>query len=339
MKIINGNVVQKMDRDIFRIFLQDTYIRGGMPEQEAEEAKSRLLGLVAPYVPKKLYRYRAGMGRDVDALRKEEIWFSKPKKMNDLFDTLIGYDPKKVKDQLMEDFFQLQKSRNENNPIAQSIFSGMPNSSKDWEKMVRGELKTLSKDFQDEIHIACFSEEINSPSMWGNYANENKGFALAYDFEKFYCEPEEQRECYLLPVIYGEKPYDSTDFMRWYYWQMKLADNVDNQLLTLQQYQTALSHNCCPDELAAIKAMLYKSKKWKEEKEWRLISYGNEPDRQKEHFNLTKKPVALYLGYKIEEKKQNRLEKIAQRKKIPVYKMEIIPNTYKLRAKLISSNC
>lgn len=89
----------------------------------------------------------------------------------------------------------------------------------------------------------------------------------------------------------------------------------------------------------ATKIILHKSNEWAPEKEWRMIYSSLRSDIQNQEYSFgIKKPVAIYLGRRIKPINQKILLSIAKEKAIPVYKMELAPNTYALKPKLIQGD-
>lgn len=345
-----------------------------IPENTAlEEALAQIRPLndfLEAAVPEKLYRYRSCNELSLNALLQDEVWFSKPSKMNDDFDAMISYDLRKCEEKIVASFDlvnhivnairngdTIEKPFDEliSRPVIEKIKRA---SEEEWTEAItkaenvcknkfRTRLPLLASMLQENHKIACFSESIKSPLMWGHYANSSTGFALAYDFRNFaYCECSDclktgeeckkRKDCILLPIIYGNIPYDATEYISWLY-QMRALE--ENRELTSSQYQIARAFLPCPDKFMSVKILLHKSKEWEPEKEWRLACHWNDPEIQKRDYSyVIKKPVALYMGRKIKPIDENKLITIARDKGIPVYKMEIGRTTYSLKPKLLSMN-
>ena len=89
----------------------------------------------------------------------------------------------------------------------------------------------------------------------------------------------------------------------------------------------------------ATKIVLHKSNEWAPEKEWRMTFFCLSSGIQNQEYSFgIKKPVSIYLGRKIRPINQKILLSIAKEKDIPVYKMELAPNTYTLKPKLIQGD-
>lgn len=144
----------------------------------------------------------------------------------------------------------------------------------------------------DLYRISCFSETPCSNLMWGHYADKHKGFCLEYDVEKL-----TDKLNLLLPVVYTEKPFDASDIL-----DMR---GIDDKFATL-----------CP--------VLFKSKDWSYEKEWRIISFNR--DNQIELYNVSDAITGVFLGFNTFSKdvsdKVDKLEQIANEMNIAIYRME-----------------
>lgn len=144
----------------------------------------------------------------------------------------------------------------------------------------------------DLFRISCFSETPCSNLMWGHYADKHKGFCIEYDVEKLTNELK-----LLMPVVYTEKPFNASDIL-----DMR---GIDDQLAIL-----------CP--------ALFKSKDWAYEKEWRIVSFNR--NDEKEFYNVSNAITGVFLGFNTFSKDVNNevdtLEKIANEMNIKIYRME-----------------
>src|SRR5699024_10359065 len=125
-----------------------------------------------------------------DAFSDDQLWFSKPKVMNDDFDALISYDEEVINRQITENFqraFQVVNAIKNGEivpelikrvlPQMQTIEKNILHTSADdiqtrfaegkqaFQKYAQAELPPLSTLIQDKIKIACFSESIESALM------------------------------------------------------------------------------------------------------------------------------------------------------------------------------
>ena len=340
-------------------------------QQDAQREKKRekIEGIMKReniLVPQYLYRYRSCVERCFDALEKEELWFSKPNRMNDDYDAMIPYNPNIIKKKISEHFKllsermkALRSGQIQDNGFSNLILEKHIETIKEWSeeelkrkiedgkqqaiREVDNEFPLLATLLQETQKVACFSESITSPLLWGHYAENSSGFALAYKFENtFYGEWQEDKASYtLLPVKYGESPYVSTEenVEEYIYWCYHRAVLEQNSLMSKEQKEEARKRLPCPDESLGEELLFHKSKEWEPEKEWRMACHWEDPDVQNRDYScIKKKPDALYLGRKIAPANEERLLLLSKEKRIPVYKMEIDYTTYSLQPKLLSTN-
>lgn len=173
-----------------------------------------------------------------------------------------------------------------------------------------------------KYNIACFSENNNSPLMWGHYADGHKGFCLEYDFTENLTDCNQScgniRACskFLLetpiaPICYSEHRLDATAGILSIIQQM-----LKNEIrLGMNDYFS--------DMLLCIKCLLTKSSDWHYEKEWRLFSQFSNEFKQHESI-MIKKAKAIYLGSSMFQKHKQELLSIAEEKEIPCY--QVVPS-------------
>lgn len=358
-----------MDRENYKKLLHSISVPGALPAEEKSKRYKPIIDFLQTEIPSALYRYRSCGELSFGAFSEDQLWFSKPKVMNDDFDALISYDGEAINRQITENFqraFQVVNAIKNGEivpelikqvlPQMQTIEKNILQTSADdiqtrfaegeqaFQKYAQAELPPLSTLIQDKIKIACFSESIESALMWGYYTDNSSGFALAYDFRDFqypncskYNSPCLNGGAFnLFPVIYSDERFDATEYVSWL-WQQNMIHEING--FTEEQKAILKELLPCPDDFMATKIVLHKSNEWASEKEWRMTFFCLDSDIQnQEHSFGIKKPVAIYLGRKIKPINQKKLLSIAKEKNIPVYKMELAPNTYALKPKLIQGD-
>lgn len=137
--------------------------------------------------------------------------------------------------------------------------------------------------------LCCFSKTPSSNLMWGHYANKHTGFCLEYDVSRF------PKECQVvLPVIYTEEPFDAS------------------MILDMRGIE---------DKYAALSPLLFKSKDWSYEKEWRAI-ISNDGGTIPIIKSVPGAISGVYLGLNAYGDNRNKLEEWADNNGIPAYQME-----------------
>lgn len=130
--------------------------------------------------PPYLYRYRANNDNTIDELRRNYIYFSDRKELNDPYDSIpslidVSNDPKELEKTfklLLEQIVDLK---------SKAFFA------KNYSKENISELiKKNIEPFLNQFGIACFSINALNLLLWANYSNNSKGICLQYnmDFDK-----------------------------------------------------------------------------------------------------------------------------------------------------------
>ena len=360
-----------MDINEFRMILDKTIVPANLPSPEMNDRIEPLIKSAQSIMPSSLFRYRRCDERSIDAFYNDRVWVSTADCMNDGFDTRLFFDKKAIREwgawfldpSNREQALKTLDEKKEP-PVGLCLFPGMDQmyrtfaAATDTEKeqmlsrfgeMVKDEVSfavdALADNSQQAHKFCCLSKRIDSASMWGQYANNETGFVLAYDCRNLSSsvplESGYQRKCMCFPIIYSEYRYQvSADYI-----QFLLAYRLMHIALVRSGYasyvpgatQAVLNGFVCPDILVPMKIALNKSLEWEREEEWRLFCSGNDdPNFQNaKHAYFTLKPTALYLGRRISSIYQKILVDIAKEKSMPVYKMHLDDDvaTYKLFGK------
>lgn len=314
----------------------------------------KLSDFVKTNIPNKLYRYRNISEYNISALKNEEVWMTKPSLMNDYWDSATIIYSEKVKEyyeknyeQFLDEAVKLQLEitnvdldilnmlglkkeefaecliEMRNNQLLINLFKEMIR-----EKCERIFPKVefkgskIEKDFQSMRYIACFSENITSNLMWGQYAASHTGFALEYDFKVALnrCKYKDENclnlymNFLILPVIYKEM-YDISKFA---------YDVGERSLLSVLYKDISKYHFRGNMTLSYLLPYIYKSEEWSIEKEWRLLSPIGENfnlEREKDHICIHFPPSAIYCGVRMLDKDKKILKDIADEKHIPIFQM------------------
>lgn len=365
--------MKKPEIKLYKQLLEGTIVPSNLPIDEQEKLYQPLNEFLSKNTPQKLFRYRECTELNIDAFDKSQIWASHSIDMNDDYDARIYYSRNLIQKQL-KNFYENDNSLK----ILTDIQNGkeIPANIRTFpyatdvinliKQTTHGQLLEAANYFNTylvsnfqacidslietakrSLKFACFSESIESPAMWGLYANDGKGFALSYDFTNnnfcdcYRCEEsntccELRHMCHLMPINYSSLRYDGTDFII-YLAQCKILQDMALKQNFLIPYHIMNSIIFC-DNFASSKVALHKSSEWRHEKEWRLFCNSQDSKfNAEEHSVISKAPSALYLGRNISQINEKILKRIAEEKCIPVYKMEISENSrrYKLIPKLI----
>ena len=354
-------MVLEMNQKEYLSLLNNTHIWSNSSVQEQNAALTPLVEYIHRITPKDLYRFRDCSERSFDAFYRDQIWTSSADVLNDDFDARLFFRLEELKEwiQAQKGIYtirELEKNYKETGEIPTFLRELFPaieimlKQSKGVPEVFEDRIKKLFLDdcdrygtnliqlTQQNSMIACFSTNIQSPLMWGQYANSASGFALAYDFKNAPLFDDDnqfskQYVCELYPVCYSDKRFDATDYAKdfWIHYVMqtvlKITGVAFNPGILLQVLPQI-------DQFTNRKIALIKSKEWAPEKEWRLFISSKSPGViTSKHLPIPKRPSAIYLGSRISEINERILCSIAKEKNLPIYRMEIKNNQngYKLR--------
>lgn len=263
-----------MDRNQFGQLLPSTIV----PENISSEEHKRLLMPIAKalivMLPEKLYRYRSCSTLNIDAFDKDLVYAVTADKFNDPYDTLIKYNVGELGPMFKESFIEISE-------------------------MIR-KIST----------IACFSEMVQSVTMWSHYADNHEGFALEYDL-RFIPTKGDAMGCSIFPVVYDDHRFEATDFIAWCF--------AKGYGIDIKQ----------PDQFAHFKVSLHKSTQWEYEKEWRLFHNLQDGSDKSRATSITIVPKAIYYGADISPINRKLLHFVAREKGIAEYDMYIDSASFK----------
>lgn len=293
---------------------------------DIEAAKS----LKIKYIPTKLYKYREFNKFSQENFKNDTVWINTSYEYNDPYDCALdlSISLESINRIRKNTIHLFRKNRGlKISPKEERFLNECSNLREFYMNLAKKDLQTtkerynpeeiveatmnainkehnlLIEKYRDKVQksiLNCsFSEVKDSILMWSHYAKNHSGFCIQYNFKKLGEKSDLTRM--LQPVIYKNEIFDITPYMK----DMK-------------------NLNCL---MISYLAMI-KSTKWKYEKEWR---YSCVWGPSAEPFNKgVNTPTAVYLGAKMEEKDALFIKKIAKEKSIPVYKMKMKSNEFKL---------
>lgn len=340
----------------FEHLLYGTIIDSTCSQEVAKTKIKSLQEWIIDNIPHRLYRFRANTKYAVDAFRNDEVWGSNLWELNDPYECIPFYNldllQKILENELsFERILKLICSIKEGNiseELAQAlgsefvarIRSNIPDHLDEMAlkfrcKMIKQQIITfIIKNFNEisnqffsgiiqaesQRYIACFSEQNDSPLMWGHYSNGHRGFCLEYDFKSILKPCQEGcadiKACNnfmifpsIAPVIYGKERFNATSH---------LLTVIQALLATQIKTNMNLYYG---DTLLISKCLLTKSFEWEYEKEWRLFSppFTDSMLPYKAIFSL--KPTAVYIGRKSSIEQAQLLNGICKEKNITCYQM------------------
>lgn len=278
-------------------------------------------------VPHALFKYKALNEFTYDLIKTDLIFLPTYDKLNDAFEGQVTYDESILTNKLIDEALQnssIEKimSKDEYRAIINS-----DNPKREFEKWVyEGDeisdidfknfslklnesvsettnpcLQYLLDEMKSNTFVLSFSDENDLNSMWGHYANSNKGICIEYDFYdlnfidiQYFC----YKTIYLEPEDFREHTQDLLNIPETPYFNF------------------------------FIEPFLRKTFDWKYENEWRIILpvFSFKLNLSKKingkQFLKLPKPKAIYLGLNIEEKDKKSIISICKKREIDLYQMK-----------------
>lgn len=326
-----------MDRSKFSEILNKTIIPGDVSGAQLNQAMCPIRHALLELKPNKLYRYRSVNPNNIDALKSDSVYTVTADRFNDPYDSLIQYDVDSIEKIIMAtanaDFMTALRDLIKSNSLHSEIPTFFPNGEFDQafnnllktdltnKKEINQRLISMANNLisfirvimpvavqqiRNSVTYACFSEKVDSITMWSHYADYHKGFALGYDNQNLSFNALNKVSCGLFPIIYDNVRYNANSFVAWAIY------NVFG--IKMKQ----------PDMLANIKVGLQKSTDWSYENEWRLICTVPLQERAKPDATpITICPNEIYYGTRISKEDKMLLHEIALDKKLSEYEMSI----------------
>ena len=326
----------------YKNMIHSVVVLASLSPEEQNKRYQPFLDFLKVETPEKLYRFRLCSERAIDEFDQNKLGFAPAYKMNDEFDGLLYFDKAKIKAALV-DALTPQKvvglvellrqgaiPEEIRNCIPAEILQLFLNSFSRYtpemiESLINQFLDFTTNDYDKRmsslseltrsLKIASLSTEINSPAMWGYYANNGTGFALSYDLRESdfaeYCP---------VPVIYGNERFDATQYATWLFQQQIMKSILASANATCL-YSTLHSMIPCPDHFMPAKILIHKATDWGSEKEWRLVYYKRNNLENAEFPYIIRQPTGIYLGRNISSIHEKVLRHIAAEKGIPAYNL------------------
>ncbi len=272
------------------------YVNIKFPVCESESDEGQANNLIEINKPKhgKLYNYRRGTEQDLENLKNKLVWCSRADSFNDPYDSALFVRSEEllhIVGNQEGELEQLKKEIDEMSPIKKYL---------DIDSMlaVLGRkadsiIQPVLDTLRNSIAIYCLTEEKDSILMWSHYGDNHKGFCIEYDFD----EIRENFEQFH-PVVY------------------------DEEFCNISEYIMESNPN------SVFRAVISKAYEWKYEKEWRAILVNN--SKSSGHTITSPKIKGIYLGCKADEVLERKIKDIIKDGNIPLYKMYIMKNRFKI---------
>ena len=327
----------------FAKLMETTSCPSNLSKEVGVKIFRELHDFVQPYIPTQLFRFRKCGIDEVVSFEQGTIPMCIADKFPDKYDSNVFYDYKTLSDRFsfafsstMSNIVQIARS----NPAA---FPDSPTKTKLLElinanntdseivNILRTDFNGFVEQMKSEIQkqeiwprnnrytkIGCFTEKIGSKFMWDHYADGYKGFALEYDFRKWYA-----LHVNLYPVIYSSQMLDATEMID----RICITDYIDSiqpeeaNKEVFNLFKTQLHQQCPIDSMYFIKMYLYKDKaEYSYEREWRMLKIDKDSLNQ-DFISIPDMGYlkAIYYGPDMESRYKEHLRTIAKAKGIREY--------------------
>lgn len=166
------------------------------------------------------------------------------------------------------------------------------------------------------LRIACLSGAgINSSYMWAHYANDFKGFCIAYRVNDSSTQPSSSHtswpaKSYLLPVCYGLQRHDMTETLA----NMATGHYSERQL--------SMQFSC---------SVLSKGIEWFQEREWRIVVPQGDSVIGNDKCTAAPKIDHVVAGPRMTDEEYGRLKKICCERDIQLVRTKISNNTFEVK--------
>lgn len=261
-----------MDRSNFSEILNKTIIPGDVSDAQLNQAMHPIRQALLELKPNKLYRYRSVNHNNIDALKSDSVYTVTADRFNDPYDSLIQYDIDSIEKIIMAtanaDFMDALRDLIKSSSLLSEIPNFFPNGEFDQafnnllktdltnKKEINQRLISMANNIiafirvimpvavqqiRNSVTYACFSEKVDSITMWSHYADYHKGFALGYNNQNLSFDALNKVSCGLFPVTYGNVRYNANSFLAWAIYnilgiKMKEPDQLANIKVGLQKY-------------------------------------------------------------------------------------------------------
>lgn len=144
------------------------------------------------------------------------------------------------------------------------------------EEINQATFERIREHYQNEIFIGCLTVSNNNEEMWDKYSNNKTGYCIEYEVADNFLLSDS-----MLPVLYSDKPYDSSDlfFLNLVLTAVQRGKNIalEENLKVYGEYFRWLL------KLSYVPVFIKERAKWSYEKEYRLFLL--------KHRNTTKKMI------------------------------------------------
>lgn len=158
--------------------------------------------------------------------------------------------------------------------------------------------KKVFEFLRGDMRITCFSEVYDSILMWSHYANNHKGICIEYNMEKANIA----KTNFIFPVVYSQS-------------RMNITNDV------LKSFETV-----------GLRTVVYKSKEWEYEKEWRYYKFKHDcKENELRYLKMKDRVSKVYLGARCETNNKKEILKWCRENNIDIIQMGICEDAYRIK--------
>lgn len=283
------------------------------------EEDSKILLKTITY-PKCIYRYRAVNEKTINALRENEMHFSRSDYYDDPFDTFIHVNIRELQsflntvpqvqiddhilsklEHILTEWFQFTVNDEQIYILAENLkeLTKTPN----FAPGIIEYMRNIRNEIKKDTWSVCFSEDGLNESLWLKYANQHKGFVVSYDLkndDNVLCGKQDkckvcgvnQNSISLYPIFYSDEKYDATKFAQFLSLCKIVGNNMSEELIKKIMIDMG-NQNWERERITLIKKECHRY-----DKEWRIIASPifNEGTALRKWI-----PNAVILGYSMDK--------------------------------------
>ncbi len=164
--------------------------------------------------PLSLFRFRSVNENSLQALQKNQVFFSSANYYDDPFDTYLRVDIQSIKN-----VFEMLKQGNNLSNAMSELSKAFPQLSVDKDffnnihidyNSIKFYVKQLRDIFQKSLYSICFCEDVRNEVLWLKYAENHKGIVLEYEIDESILDNLwNSCNANILPIYYSDNKYNA----------------------------------------------------------------------------------------------------------------------------------
>lgn len=284
-----------------------------------------------------LFRYRKADEKNIEALEEGKLFFSTPQYFNDPYDGLMYVDEEKICTEFsnhwdigMDGYLKEVKKQN---LLLGTFFEAAwgKNGEKyrqDYFNKVGDIVSKIKESIKKNVKVVCLSERADLILMWSHYADNHRGFIMAYDREELLkAERFDKNGVTLSDKIRVDRVKYSEEIL-------EMSEEIINYI---RKYKLPGDQTLAyiPDisQIKLREFMLRKASVWQYENEYRILPRTISLEKSCPIKYLNVYPKAIIIGGECKNTDKEKLISIARKKGIAVLHAELLKNEYRIMIK------